>query len=435
MTPSAKRLLGLIKHRSQSESVYWVRLNLTEIGESLQLTRRTMMRAKAELIEMGLIRFRTISNGTGRGHKVHAALPERLRGLRGELLHSNRGRDRRSWTKIGGRRIERVTRRPRDTTYTKGTLTCSSYKTPPAPRGGFGQKPSQDFKSCAHHAAGEGGIRSLSTVRRTRTYKKRLIKSQLLYQLSRRKLDQRFCKPSVVRLPQRRFSKPLLSGGHHFDTVGSSFGPHNAIVVRCREGANRTHSQTASKSSSEQLTNSQLVTSFPARQSEQATHKRPLQHSPSKRQIRFAHWLKRDLWNRHWWENCKIQRSDAHLFGYALRSLLAGHDLNAISDCFERALKEMHGTATDVGLLTGDSHTVFSLSSTVSRATDYLRTHRKRAEGKEPDGIAKRSVGSCDDFDKKLPTAGFEPATAVRIEPATNHCQRARFKSIMDALA
>ena len=137
MTPSAKRLLGLIKHRSQSESVYWVRLNLTEIGESLQLTRRTMMRAKAELIEMGLIRFRTISNGTGRGHKVHAALPERLRGKRGELLHSNKGRDRRSWTKIGGRRIERVTRRPRDTTYTKGTLTCSSYKTPPAPRGDF----------------------------------------------------------------------------------------------------------------------------------------------------------------------------------------------------------------------------------------------------------------------------------------------------------
>ena len=128
MTPSAKRLLGLIKHRSQSESVYWVRLNLTEIGESLQLTRRTMMRAKAELIEMGLIRFRTISNGTGRGHKVHAALPERLRGLRGELLHSNRGRDRRSWTKIGGRRIERVTRRPRDTTYTKGTLRVHHIK-------------------------------------------------------------------------------------------------------------------------------------------------------------------------------------------------------------------------------------------------------------------------------------------------------------------
>ena len=137
MTPSAKRLLGLIKHRAHSESVYWVRLNLSEIGESLQLTRRTMMRAKAELIEMGLIRFRTISNGTGRGHKIHAALPERLRGKRGELLHTHKGRDRNSWTKIGGQRIARVTRRPRDTTYTKGTLTCSSYKTPPAPRGDF----------------------------------------------------------------------------------------------------------------------------------------------------------------------------------------------------------------------------------------------------------------------------------------------------------
>ena len=326
MTPSAKRLLGLIKHRAHSESVYWVRLNLSEIGASLQLTRRTMMRAKAELIEMGLIRFRTISNGTGRGHKIHAALPERLRGKRGELLHSNGGRYRNSWTKIGGRQIERVTRRPRDTTYTKGTLRVHHITPPPAPRGDFSQKPSQDFKSCAP-PAGECSIRTLN------------------------------------------------------------------------------------------------------RQSK----------LPSKRLIRFAHWLKRDLWRQFWWENCKIQRSDAHLFGYALRSLLAGHDLDAIRHCFERALKEMHGTATDVGLMTGDSHTVFSLSSTVSKATEHLQTYQRRAEGKEPDGIVKRSVGSRDSVNKKLPAAGFEPATSkepvVRIEPATNHCQRARFASIMDALA
>jgi len=160
---------------------------------------------------------------------------------------------------------------------------------------------------------------------------------------------------------------------------------------------------------------------------------------PSKRLIRFAHWLKRDLWRQFWWENCKIQRSDAHLFGYALRSLLAGHDLDAIRHCFERALKEMHGTATDVGLMTGDSHTVFCLSSTISKATEHLQTYQRRAEGKEPDGIVKRSVGSRDSVNKKLPAAGFEPATpkepVVRIEPATNHCQRARFASIMDALA
>ena len=301
MTPSAKRLLGLIKHRAQSESVYWVRLNLTEIGESLQLTRRTMMRAKAELIEMGLIRFRTISNGTGRGHKIHAALPERLRGKRGELLDTHKGRYRNSWTKIGGRPIERITRRPRDTTYTKGTLRVHHIKPRPAKWAN----------------------------------------------LARRK--------------------------------------------------------------------------------------------PSKRQVAFAHWLKRDLWERFWWENCKIQRSDAHLFGYALRSLTAGHDINAISHCFERALKEMHGTATDVGLMTGDSHTVFSLSSTVSKATEHLQTYQRRAEGKEPDGIPQGSVGSRDSANKKLPAAGFEPATSkepvVRIEPATNHCQRARFASIMDALA
>jgi len=303
VTPSAKRLLGLIKHRAQSESVYWVRLNLSEIGESLQLTRRTMMRAKAELIEMGLIRFRTISNGTGRGHKIHAALPERLRGKRGELLDTHKGRYRNSWTKIGGRPIERITRRPRDTTYTKGTLRV-----------------------------------------------------------------------------------------HH-------------IKPRPTKWANLARRQ------------------------------------PSKRQVAFAHWLKRDLWERFWWENCKIQRSDAHLFGYALRSLTAGHDINAISHCFERALKEMHGTATDVGLLAGDSHTVFCLSSTVSRATEYLQSYQRRAEGKEPHGIPQGSVGSRDSASKKDSSwvrtcdndSQKQPKLSETRQPS--ECQRARFASIMDALA
>jgi hypothetical protein len=318
MTPSAKRLLGLIKHRAQSESVYWVRLNLTELAQSLELTTRTMMRAKAELTEMGLIRFRTISNGNGRGHKIHAALPERIRGKRGELMHSHQGKDRHSWTHIGGQRIERVSQRPPDTTYTKGTLRVHQIKPRPAKWAN----------------------------------------------LARRK--------------------------------------------------------------------------------------------PSKRQVAFAHWLKRDLWERFWWENCKVERSDAHLFGYALRSLRAGYDVKAISHCFEKALKEMHGTATDVGLATGDTRTVFCLSSTVSRATEYLQSYQRTAEGKEPDGIAKRSVGSKDAADKTarcwVRTSDFngidsEQATPVSETRPPTHgdglanrsgqpkCQRARFASIMDALA
>jgi hypothetical protein len=235
VTPSAARLLGLIKHRSGFDQ-YWVRLNLSELASFMDLTPRTLARAKAELDSMGLVKFRTISNGEGRGHKLHAALSERLKGKRGELLHCSRcGKERHSWDRIGGNRIHRPTRRPHDISYTKGSL---------------------------------------------REHQK------------------------IKTLP----AKAILS-----------------------------------------------------------------KRNPTKRQIAFAHWLKRDLWDRSSWDNLKIERSDAHLFGFALRSIVAGHDAEKIHRCFERALKEMHGTATDVGLLQGNPTSVrFSLSSTVSRAGRML---------------------------------------------------------------
>lgn len=94
---------------------------------------------------------------------------------------------------------------------------------------------------------------------------------------------------------------------------------------------------------------------------------------PTKRQVAFAHWLKRDLWDRSWWDNCKVERSDAHLFGFALRSIAAGYDLERIYRSFDAALREMHGTATDVGLIKGNPTTVrFSLSSTVAKAAQLL---------------------------------------------------------------
>lgn len=235
MTPSAARLLGLIKHRSGFDH-YWVRLNLSELASFMDLTPRTLARAKAELDSMGLVKFRTISNGEGRGHKLHAALSERLKGKRGELLHCSRcGKERHSWDRIGGKRIHRPTRRPHDIPYTKGSL--------------------REHQKIKTH-------------------------------------------PTKVDLAKR---------------------------------------------------------------------------TPTKKQIAFAHWLKRDLWDRSAWDNLKIERSDAHLFGFALRSIVAGHDTERIHRCFEKALKEMHGTATDVGLMDGNATSVrFSLSSTVSKAGQLL---------------------------------------------------------------
>ena len=182
---------------------------------------RTLARAKAELDSMGLVKFRTISNGEGRGHKLHAALSERLKGKRGELLHCLKcGKERHSWDRIGGKRIERPTKRPHEIATTIGSLR-------------------------EHHE----------------------IKPQ----------------------------------------------PAKAILAK---------------------------------------------RDPTKAQVRFAHWLKRDLWDRSAWDNLKIERSDAHLLGFALRAIVAGHDTEQIHCCFEKALKDMHGTATDVGLLQGHPTTV-----------------------------------------------------------------------------
>jgi hypothetical protein len=183
MTPSAYRLLGLIQKRSQSDSVYWIRINLSELASSFDLSERTLKRAKAELDGFGLVKFRTISNGEGKGHKLYACLPHKLKGKRGELLHSTKaGKERISRTKVGGKVIHRPTIKPRpsDTTNTIG-------------------------------------------------------------------------------LPSK----------HH---------------------------------------------------NEKPTVRQGLERKPTSKQVALAHWLKRELWKRHSWDNCKVQKSDAHAFGFALRA-------------------------------------------------------------------------------------------------------------------
>jgi len=136
--------------------------------------------------------------------------------------------------------------------------------------------------------------------------------------------------------------------------------------------------------------------------------------------------------------------------------LRAGYDVKAISHCFEKALKEMHGTATDIGLATGDTRTVFCLSSTVSRATEYLQSYGEKEGREELESTQKASVGSADNDDKTarcwvrtsdLSDIEGEQATPVSETRPPTHgdglasrsgqpkCQRARFASIMDALA
>ena len=305
MTPSAYRLLGLIQKRSESDSVTWIRLNLSELATSFGLSERTLKRAKAELDGFGLVKFRTISNGKGKGHKLYACLPSKLKGKRGELLHATKaGKERISRTKVGGKVINKPTLKPRpsDTTNTKG--------------------------SCKEHQ-----------------YKKT---------------------PTV------------------------------------RQG---------------------------------------LERKPTSKQIALAHWLKRELWKRHSWDNCKVMRSDAHAFGFALRAIKAGFDVDQIHKAFEQALKFMHGTATDVGLNTGQpTQTLFCLSSTVSLAQRTLKTWRLTKPEKQhwrDDKYMRKHSYTCRKTEKSLAiNATSRPEMRHDRSPIKSQlCQRARFASIMDALA
>ena len=302
MTSSAARLIGFIRERSESDSVYWTRLNLKEIAAYFELTSRTLARAKAELEKMKLVKFRTVSNGKGRGHKLYACMPHKLVGKRGELLHSTRdGKERVSRTKIGGRVIN---------------------------------KP---------------------------------------------KLNER---------------------------------PHDIYIYK---GSLREHQNKKTP-----------------------TVKRNLDSKPSEKQVKLAHWLKRELWRRHSWDNCKVMKSDAHAFGFALRAIQAGYDIEEIHKAFESALKTMHGTATDVGLNNGSpTQTLYCLSSTVSLAQRTLRKrgHTRFEFKREIRPKPTRSSVNTQKRKEDAPPEKPSHTTKTRRLIKPEGCQRARFASIMDALA
>ena len=301
MTPSAYRLLGLIQERSQDDSVYWTRIQLSQLAEYFNLSERTLRRAKAELNEYGLVKFRTISNGSGKGHKLYACLPHKLVGKRGELLHATRaGKERISRTKIGGRVIH---------------------------------KPA--------------------------------------------------LKSDHVTLPN---NKRFLSGTSSLKTP---------------------------------------------------TVRQDLDRKPTSKQVALAHWLKRELWKRHSWDNCKVMKSDAHAFNFVLRAIKAGFDIEEIHRAFGSALKTMHGTATDVGLSTGaPTQTLFCLSSTVSLASRLLKQSGRAAWGTVTGARPRPMRQRLDTGRQKADTLHQNPTkvTSYRRSTVPTPCQRARFASIMDAL-
>ena len=101
------RLLGLLGKRS-SGGKPWAHLNLQELAKYFGVSERTIRRAKASLENRpDLVRFRTVSSGPGRGHKIMAALTAKLSGTSGELLPKDTaGKARAIRNKVGGQRVD-----------------------------------------------------------------------------------------------------------------------------------------------------------------------------------------------------------------------------------------------------------------------------------------------------------------------------------------
>jgi len=85
---------------------------------------------------------------------------------------------------------------------------------------------------------------------------------------------------------------------------------------------------------------------------------------------RLAHRVKRECLTS-FWDNAKVEvpSNTGSLFNYCLKWIYAGCPIAEIIKSFDEALHEMHGTATDVGLLTGDPSLKFNVSSTLLRAS------------------------------------------------------------------
>ena len=88
---------------------------------------------------------------------------------------------------------------------------------------------------------------------------------------------------------------------------------------------------------------------------------------------RLAHFVKRECLSI-WWDNCKIETppNNGSIYNFCLKWIQQGAPWRLVLEAFDEALHELHGVATDVGLLLGDPTMKFNISSTLLRASSRL---------------------------------------------------------------
>ena len=128
--------------------------------------------------------------------------------------------------------------------------------------------------------------------------------------------------------------------------------------------------------------------------------------TPTPKQIGLAHVLKRQLEPMHW-DNCKVEFSLAHAFGYCWRSLAAGFDQGSVLSAYDQALHRRHADATDHGLNEGNPRLKWCASSTVSLALALLRTNFAAKNRNNCDNVTIESHGSNRKSEQAMENQGY----------------------------
>ena len=98
-----------------------------------------------------------------------------------------------------------------------------------------------------------------------------------------------------------------------------------------------------------------------------------LRRIASRGQLRLAYFEARSACTWHIWDNCKVKDQPEVAKSLWLAGLLAGFTPKTIEKAFCKALEYAHGTATDVGLISGNPKTKFEMSLVVSHAKKQLQ--------------------------------------------------------------
>lgn len=101
-------------------------------------------------------------------------------------------------------------------------------------------------------------------------------------------------------------------------------------------------------------------------------------------------WLSREIKKKCFWDNVKVKDNPGMRHRYVEDGVMAGIEKGELVRCFDEALHQRHGDATDMGLNCGMPTFKFELSSTVSLAREMLGIPSTRPKYKRQEAVKQK---------------------------------------------